>query len=77
MHDEHTLEPVHEEIGNEAPRRSKRHRTVKKLVMISLFISSMALLESFRMHLHLEMQMIGKKRSIVRQTQFSPVKLGS
>jgi hypothetical protein len=29
MHVEHTLEPVHEEIDGEAPRRSKRQRTAK------------------------------------------------
>jgi hypothetical protein len=29
MHAEHTLEPVHEEIDGEAPRRSKRQRTAK------------------------------------------------
>jgi hypothetical protein len=29
MHAEHTLEPVHEEIDSEAPRRSKRPKTVK------------------------------------------------
>jgi hypothetical protein len=29
MHAKHTLEPVHEEIDSEAPRRSKRPRTVK------------------------------------------------
>jgi hypothetical protein len=28
-HAEHTLEPVHEEIDSEAPRRSKRQRTTK------------------------------------------------
>ena len=28
-HDEQTLEPVHEEINSEAPRRSKRQRTAK------------------------------------------------
>jgi hypothetical protein len=27
MHAEHTLEPVHEEIDSEAPRRRKRQRT--------------------------------------------------
>jgi hypothetical protein len=29
MHVEHTLEPIHEEIDGEAPRRSKRQRTTK------------------------------------------------
>jgi hypothetical protein len=29
VHAEHTLEPVHEEIDGEAPRRSKRQRTAK------------------------------------------------
>jgi hypothetical protein len=28
-HAEHTLEPIHEEIDSEAPRRSKRPRTAK------------------------------------------------
>jgi hypothetical protein len=27
VYDEHTLEPVHEEIDSEAPRRRKRQRT--------------------------------------------------
>jgi hypothetical protein len=46
-------------------------------VMISLFISWMTLLISLSRHLHLLMQMIGKKWSIVRWTQFSLIKLWS
>jgi hypothetical protein len=29
VHAKHILEPVHDEIDGEAPRRSKRHRTAK------------------------------------------------
>jgi hypothetical protein len=38
-HDEHTLKSNHEEIHSGAPRRSKRQKTAKFFVMISLFIS--------------------------------------
>jgi hypothetical protein len=37
----------------------------------------MTLLESLSRHLHLLIQMIEKKWSIVRLTQFSPMELGS
>jgi hypothetical protein len=77
VHTEHALEPVHEEIDGEAPRRSKRQMAAKSLVMISLFISWMTLLKPFQRHLHLQMQMIGKKWSVVRWTQFSSMELGS
>jgi hypothetical protein len=46
-------------------------------VIISLFISWMTLLKPLSRHLHLLMQMIRKKRSVVRWTQFSPMKLES
>jgi replicative DNA helicase len=38
-HVEHTLEPIHEEIDNEASRRSKRKGLQSLLMMISMFIS--------------------------------------
>jgi hypothetical protein len=76
-HAEHTPELIHDEIDSEALRRSKRPRTVKSLVMISLFISWMTLLKPLLRHLHLLIWMIGKKRSVVRCTQFSLMALGS
>jgi hypothetical protein len=42
-------------------------------VMISLFISRMTLLKPLSRHFHLLMWMIGKKWSVVRLTQFSPM----
>jgi hypothetical protein len=76
-HAEHTPEPIYEEIDSEAPRRSKRPRTAKSSVMISLSISWKTLLKPLSMHLHLLIWMIGKKWSIVRWTQFSPMELRS
>jgi hypothetical protein len=65
-HAEHTPEPIHEEVDSEAPRRSKRPILQSLLMMISLFISWMTLLKPLPRNLYLLMQMIGKKRSIVR-----------
>jgi hypothetical protein len=65
-HDEHTPEPIHEEIDSEAHRRSKRPRTASLSVMISLFISWMTLLKPLSRHLHLLTRMIENKQSIVR-----------
>jgi hypothetical protein len=67
-HTEYTPEPIHEEIDSEAPRRSKRPRTAKS------FGDDFTI---YLRHLHLLIQMIGKKRSIVRWTQFSLMELGS
>jgi hypothetical protein len=61
-HAEHTPEPIHEEINSEAPR----DQGLQSLsVMILLFISWMTLLKLLTRHLHLLMQMIGKKRFVV------------
>jgi hypothetical protein len=60
-HVEHTPEPIHEEIDSEAPRRRRDQGLQSLLVMISLFISWMKLLKPLSRHLHLLMQMIGKK----------------
>jgi hypothetical protein len=58
--------------------RGARDQGLQSLsVMISLFISWMTLLKPLLRHLHLLMQMIGKKWSVVRWTQFSPMELGS
>jgi hypothetical protein len=65
-HDEHTPEPIHEEIDSEAHRRSKRPRTASLSVMISLFISWMTLLKPLSRHLHLLTRMIENKQFIVR-----------
>jgi hypothetical protein len=76
-HAEHTPEPIHEEIDNEAPRRSKRPRIAKSFgddfTIYLVDDTPKTIVE----HLYLLMQMIGKKWSVVRWTQFSPMKLGS
>jgi hypothetical protein len=57
--------------------RARDQRLQSLSVIISLFISWMTLLKSLSRHLHLLMWMIKKKQSVVRWTQFSPMKLGS
>jgi hypothetical protein len=47
------------------------------LVMVSLFISWMTLLKLFQMYLHVQMQMIEKKLSIVIWIQFFAIELES
>jgi hypothetical protein len=54
-------EIVLEKDDNDAPRKSKRQRIENRLVMISLCTLCTILLQPLRKHLHLQMQMIGKK----------------
>jgi hypothetical protein len=54
-------EIVLEEDDNDAPKRSKRQRVENPLEMISLCTLWTILLLPLRKHLHLQMQMIGKK----------------
>jgi hypothetical protein len=76
-HAEHTPKPIHERLIVKLLEGVRDQGLQSLSVMISLFISWMTLLKPLSMHLHLLMQMIGKKRSVVRLTQFSPMKLGS
>ena len=66
--DEH--EHVLEKDDSEAPRRSKRKRIANLLVMISLCTLWTILPCLLQRRMHLQMQMIGKKQSKVRWTQF-------
>jgi hypothetical protein len=76
-HAKHTSEPIHEEIDSEAPRRSKRSRSTKSFgddfAVYLMDDTPKTITEA----LHLLMWMIGKKRSIVRWTQFSLMELRS
>jgi hypothetical protein len=75
-HAEHTLEPIHEEIDSEAPRRSNRPRTAKSFgddFTIYLVDAPKTFAEAFASPDEDDW----KKRSVVRWTQFSLMKLGS
>ena len=69
-------ENVLEKDDSEAPRRSKRQRIEKSFAMISLCTLWMILPRLLLRHMHLQMQMIGKKLSVVRWTQFFQMGLG-
>jgi hypothetical protein len=67
---ENVFENVHEKDDNEAPTRSKRQRLQSPLVMISLCTLWIILPRPLPRHMHHQMQMIGKKLSIMRWTRF-------
>jgi hypothetical protein len=76
-HAEHTLEPIHEEIDSEAPRRSNRPRTAKSFgddfTIYLVDDTPKTFAEAFASPDEDDW----KKRSVVRWTQFSLMKLGS
>ena len=68
---------VLEKDDSEAPRRSKDKGLQNSLLMISLCTLWTILPRLLPRHMHLQMQMIGKKLSKVRWTRFYPIVRGN